>query len=267
MLTLFTHHGARRTAFLAAGVVLALTVGGCAASAGGEAAPQDADVTEASGADAVLVVPSDTVSFDGTGPQYDPAISIDVPPGAASVAITFECGGDAGHSVEFGDTMASGLGIFAGDCGKPGTFVWPITGAPASEDISLFVEESSEWTLGVTFSAESFVADPALATDCMAAIPVISAFDNAENGLLFYERITEVEWAERIAAAQTGLDALIADAQSALAEPFAELAANAGRDGIVPGEVWTGSEQLLLDVRTACNVNHTPLYGMDEFGG
>ena len=271
MLTLSRQRHVRPMPVIAVGALIGMLLAGCAAAGGvgdNEADPDSsttaADTTAPETDVAVSAAP---VSFDGVGPQFDPSLSIEMPEGAASVSITFQCDGDAGHSVEYGDTMASGLGVFIGECGEPSSFVWPVTNVTGTESIRVFVEESSSWTMEATFSAEPFVADAAVGADCAAAVPVVSAFDNAENGLLFYERITESEWVERIVAARVELDALVANAQSPLATSFAVLARNAGRDGLAPGEVWAGSESALLDIRSLCNENHTPLYGLDEFGG
>lgn len=245
--------------------LLALALAGCVA----EATPEpvvDAPPAATAGEETAQFS-AEPLVFDGSGPAFDPSLVAPIPPASASMAVDFQCNGDAGFSIEFGDAMLLGQGIMRGACdGVASTFRWPVTEG-STGSLRVVTAEDAEWSLVATFSDDEFVADDAVGADCAAFVPVYSAFTNADSGLSFYEAFDEAEWALRVADAQAAVTALIGGAQSSLAEPLAEFATVVGRDGIVPGEALEGTEASLEKLMTACDANHTPLYVTAEFGG
>lgn len=246
---------------LAGGVaLLAVLASGCTAPV--EPLPIAADTSvDESPADPA---PIETVT--ALGPTGFPGIDFPIPSYARSLAIDFTCEGGGPFIVELGDSMMLGQSPLTGVCEGSTTLAWPVT-ERTGQTLSVTVADGVEWSAAFDFSEDEFATDEALAAECEQFSASLSALLNADNGLLIYAAIDEAEWSERVSQAAAELIAL-ESSTSELGDAFDSLRALATDPAVAPGFMnGPAAAQPLRQASSVCDVNHTPVVIMGEFGG
>lgn len=262
MLTKSRSRTAPRVVTTAAFALSALVLVGCSAAPEGEVASPR---TPAASSEAAVAFTASADSFEGVGSNFDPGVEVTIPEGAQSLEVRFQCEGDGGFSVEFGDTMATGLGNMMGPCGDAVDFVWPVDERSIPR-LRVVAGEDAAWSMDTQFSEASFTADAELGHDCAAFGTANDGFLNADSGYDMGE-VSADEWSTRVADATAALFALADSATSELAPVIATM-----RDEVRAAEPVIGAADQLFgptyrDAQIMCAANHTPLVGFGEFGG
>jgi len=251
-----------RVALIAASVIAACCLSGCASSAPGSPAAHGTPTPTPEASASIGIAPPVT----GVGPTGFPGVDFAIPAGARSVAVSFACAGGGVYSVELGDSMMLGQAPVSGTCDGVAEHSWPIT-EQTGPTLSVMVSEGVEWTATPTFSTDEFPFDTALSADCAQFASAYSEFMNADTGYGIGE-VDAAEWTSRVDGAAAELEALASTSGSALADAFSEfheIVTDPGRT--VGAVVMTVGESPFDEISTACNSNQTPLVLKGEFGG
>jgi hypothetical protein len=245
------------------GAILAVALSACTSPGG--PAPAASDTPSESPAAAPFVEKGEPLS--GVGPTGFPGIDFPLAAGAKSVTISFECTGGTIYSVELGDSVGLGQAPLEGVCDGETTLAWPIVDRTGPA-LVVNMQDGVEWTATPTFSKEDFAYDAAITADCEAFAAVYSALNNADLGYTHYQAIDPGEWAERVAEAEVGLRALVAEAQSSLGRQFAEFESVVSDPGREVGlAIPPKGYDVINRIHPTCNINHTPVIVLGEFGG
>lgn len=250
--------GVRPAAVLPGVLTIAMAVSGCATG--------DVETAPAAGSATTPAAALDGESVSGTGPTGFPGVDFEIPAGARSVVIAFDCEGGGAFSVELGDSMMLGQAPAGGTCDGTQQLSWPVT-EQTGPTLSVTVGEGVTWTASPTFSDAEFARDDALAADCDRFSEIHSALINADTGYTHYGAFPASEWETRVDEATADLDALAAAAQSELGTAFAELKGIVDDPDRAVGAVLNGTEEPVGVIILACNANQTPVITHAEFGG
>lgn len=209
--------------------------------------------------------PSESLSGRGTA-DGSAEVPVTIPEGARSVVVDFGCtGAENFFSIEFGDSMADGSAPLTGHCGG----VQPLALAVDADSgpLRVFVPDGVRWVARVTFSAEEFAGDPAVAAECAAYSPIFSLLSNADLGFSHYDDLDEAEWRARATEGSTRLVDLGASSETMLAELFTDFGANVGDPTREVGKALDGSHDISALIARICDANQSPIVIMADYGG